>query len=63
MSAGAPTPNLAALSLKDYHRVVRATYHANEGKPAGTSRARAYLPFVVLVLLLIVGAAILYGHI
>jgi len=60
-SAGA-VPDLAALSMKDYHRVVRASYHANEGMPAGNGRARAYLPFALLVVLLVVGAAVIFGH-
>ena len=57
-----PVPDLAALSIKDYHRVVRASYHANEGMPTGKGRARAYLPFALLVILLIVGAAVIFGH-
>jgi len=61
VSAG-PTPDLAALSMKDYHRVVRATFHANEGRPAGSGRARAYLPFALLVILLVIGAAVIFGH-
>ena len=62
-SAGSPAvPDLAALSMKDYHRVVRASYHANEGMPAGNGRARAYLPFALLVVLLVVGAAVIFGH-
>ena len=61
-TASGPAPDLAGLSLKDYHRVVRATYHANEGMPRGTSRARAYLPFALLVILLIIGAAVIFGH-
>ena len=58
----AAAPDLAALSIKDYHRVVRASYHANEGMPAGNGRARAYLPFALLVVLLVVGAAVIFGH-
>jgi len=58
-----PVPDLAALSIKDYHRVVRATYHANEGMRGGSGRARAYLPFLLLVVLLVVGAAVIFGHV
>ena len=54
-------PDLQSLSMKDYHRVVRATYSATEGTPAG-NRLRAYLPFALLVLLLIAGAAVIFGH-
>jgi hypothetical protein len=54
-------PDLQSLSMKDYHRVVRATYSATEGTPGG-SRLRAYLPFALLVLLLIAGAAVIFGH-
>jgi hypothetical protein len=57
-----PVPDLAALSIKDYHRVVRASYHANEGLPASHGRARAYLPFALLLILLVVGAAVIFGH-
>ena len=56
-------PDLRALPMRDYHRVVRATYQATERTATGGNRVRAYLPFVVLVLLLIVGAAMLYSHI
>jgi hypothetical protein len=56
-------PDLRALPMRDYHRVVRATYQATEPTATGGSRLRAYLPFAVLVLLLIVGAAMLYGHV
>jgi hypothetical protein len=57
-----PPPDLRALPIHDYHRVVRATYKATE-RTAGRNRVRAYLPFVVLLLLLIVGAAMLYSQI
>jgi hypothetical protein len=55
-------PDLRSLSLKDYHRVVRASYVATEGPSAGSSRIRSYLPFALLVLLLILGAAVIFGH-
>jgi hypothetical protein len=48
--------------MKDYHRVVRATYQATERPATGSSRMRAYLPFALLVLLLAVGAVVLFGH-
>jgi hypothetical protein len=48
--------------MKDYHRVVRATYRATEGPATGSSRVRAYLPFALLLLLLVVGAAMLYSN-
>jgi hypothetical protein len=56
-------PDLGSLSMKDYHRVVRASYLATEGPSAGSSRMRAYLPFALLVLLLIAGAAVIFGHV
>jgi hypothetical protein len=55
-------PDLASLSIKDYHRVVRATYQATERPGTGTGRVRAYLPFGLLVLLLVVGAVVVFGH-
>jgi hypothetical protein len=61
--AAQTAPDLASLSMKDYHRVVRATYQANERPATAGSRLRAYLPFALLLLLLVVGAAMLYGHI
>ncbi|MFL5937052.1 MAG: hypothetical protein ACJ76U_09445 [Gaiellaceae bacterium] len=55
-------PDLASLSMKDYHRVVRATYQATERPAAGGGRLRAYLPFALLLLLLVVGAVMISGH-
>ena len=55
-------PDLRGMPMRDYHRVVRATYQATE-RTAGSNRVRAYVPFVVLILLLVVGAGLLYGHI
>ena len=55
-------PDLRALNMKDYHRVVRATYNATERPATSGSRMRSYLPFVLLVLLLIAGAAVIFGH-
>ncbi len=53
------------MRLKDYHRLVRTNYRAVEGtlavgRPAG-SRLRAYLPFALLVLGLLVGAGMVLG--
>ncbi len=55
-------PDLASLSIKDYHRVVRATYQATEATGTSNGRVRAYLPFGLLVLLLVVGAVVVFGH-
>jgi len=55
-------PDLASLSIKDYHRVVRATYQATERPATSGGRVRAYLPFVLLVLLLVIGAVVVFGH-
>jgi hypothetical protein len=49
--------------MKDYHRVVRATYAATEGPATAGSRSRAYLPFALLVVLLIAGAVVIFGHV
>jgi hypothetical protein len=63
---GAPArhiaPDLRGMPMRDYHRVVRASYQVTE-RTAGRNRLRAYLPFVVLLVVLIVGAAFLYSHI
>ena len=58
----ANAPDLASLSIKDYHRVVRATYQATEKPGTSTGRVRAYLPFGLLLLLLVVGAVVVFGH-
>ena len=55
-------PDLASLSIKDYHRVVRATYRPPSGRRRAAAGMRAYLPFALLVLLLVVGAVVLFGH-
>ncbi len=47
------------MRLKDYHRLVQHNYSAVEGiavRPGG-SRVRAYLPFVLLLLGLLIGVA------
>src|SRR6185436_4135618 len=51
------------MRLKDYHRLVRHNYNAVEGVAVGTggSRVRAYLPFVLLVLGLLIGAGMILG--
>lgn len=53
------------MRLKDYHRLVRSNYIAVEGPRAaglsGGSRLRAYLPFALLVLGLLVGAGMVLG--
>src|SRR5262249_46803497 len=60
--AAASTIDLRTLKMKDYHRVVRATYNATERPVTLGSRARAVLPFVLFVLLLLAGAAVIFGH-
>ena len=53
------------MRLKDYHRVVKANYWAIEGPraPRGTgSRLAPYVPFVLLLLGLLVGAALAFGR-
>ena len=51
------------MRLKDYHRLVRHNYNAVEGVAVrtGGSRMRAYLPFVLLMLCLLVGAGLILG--
>ena len=62
-AAGTATaPDLKSLSMKDYHRVVRATYQATERPATGGGRLRAYLPFALLLLLLVVGAVMISGR-
>ncbi len=60
--AASVAPDLRSLPMKDYHRVVRATYSATERTATAGSRLRAYLPFALLVVLLILGAAFIFGH-
>ncbi len=53
------------MRLKDYHKLVRMNYRAVEGtlavgRPAG-SRLRAYLPFLILVIGLLIGAGMAFG--
>ena len=58
-------PDVVNMRLKDYHRLVRSNYIAVEGPRVGArpggSRVRAYLPFVLLVLGLLVGAGMVFG--
>jgi hypothetical protein len=60
----APAPDLRGMSMKDYHRVVRENYLITEGPYAvkSGSRMRAYLPFVLLLIGIVVGAAVAFGH-
>jgi len=60
--AASTMPDLRGLPMKDYHRVVRATYAATE-RTGGGARVHAYLPFAILVLLLVLGAAVIFGHV
>jgi hypothetical protein len=64
--AAAAPPDVASMGLKDYHRLVRANYAVVEvpqftGRSGG-SRVRAYLPFALLLIGLLVGAAIAFGR-
>jgi hypothetical protein len=57
-------PDLRGMSMKEYHRVVRANYLVTEGPGAVKtgSRVRAYLPFVLLLIGIVVGASVMFGH-
>jgi len=57
-------PDLRGMSMKDYHRVVRQNYVLTEGPGAVRqgSRMRAYLPFVLLLIGIVIGAAVAFGH-
>jgi hypothetical protein len=62
-----PPPEISNMRLKDYHRLVRTNYWAVEGahvmtRPPGGFRLRAYLPFLLLVLGLVVGAVVALGR-
>ena len=63
----AATPEISTMGVKDYHRLVKANYLAVEGVratggPSAGLRFRAYLPFVLLLLGLLVGAAVASGR-
>ena len=56
--------DVANMRLKDYHRLVRSNYRAVEGPFVASRpgvRLYAYLPFVILALALLVGAAVALG--
>jgi hypothetical protein len=54
---------ITTMGVKDYHRLVRANYIATEGPRLGRpGRFHAYLPFVILVIGLLVGAGVVFGH-
>ena len=57
-------PDLRGMSMKDYHKVVRANHLITEGHYAvrSSSRLRAYLPFVLLLIGIVIGAAVAFGH-
>jgi hypothetical protein len=53
------------MRLKDYHRVVKANYWAIEGPHVARrpgSRLAPYVPFVLLLLGLVIGAAMAFGR-
>ena len=53
---------ITTMPVKDYHRLVRANYVAVEGpRVSRPSRFQTYLPFLLLLALL-VGAAVAFGH-
>ena len=55
---------ITTMGVKDYHRLVRANYIATEGPRLGRpGRFHTYLPFVILVIGLLVGAGLAFGHI
>jgi hypothetical protein len=61
----AELPDLASMRLKDYHRLVQANYRAVEApaaRPGAGFRLRSYLPFALLLVGLIVGAALAFGR-
>jgi hypothetical protein len=58
-------PDTVNMRMKDYHRLVRNNYIAVEGPRVGVrpgkSGLRAYLPFLLLMLGLVIGAGIVFG--
>jgi hypothetical protein len=62
-----PPPEVGSMRLKEYHRLVRTNYWAVEGPRAtgiapGGFRLRAYLPFVLLLLGVLVGTIMALGR-
>jgi hypothetical protein len=57
-------PDVAGMSMKEYHRLVRQSYRVTEGPAAvsGSSKVVTYLPFVLLLIGIVVGAAAAFGH-
>jgi hypothetical protein len=67
-ASAAEAPNITAMAVKEYHRMVRANYRAVEGPRvgavgAGGFRIQTYLPFLLLLIGLAVGAALAFGRI
>jgi hypothetical protein len=62
-----PAPEVASMRLKDYHHLVRSNYWAVEGaavmrRPPGGFRLRAYLPFLLLLVGVLVGTVVALGR-
>jgi hypothetical protein len=62
-----PPPEVASMRLKEYHRLVRSNYWAVEGaavmsRPPGGFRLRAYLPFLLLLVGVLVGTVVALGR-
>jgi hypothetical protein len=57
-------PDVAGMSMKEYHRLVRASYRVTEGPAAVGSgfKVATYLPFVLLLIGIVVGAAVAFGR-
>jgi hypothetical protein len=57
--------DVVKMRLKDYHRLVQINHQAVEGTlvagRSSGSRLRAYLPFLILVIGLLIGAGMLFG--
>jgi hypothetical protein len=66
--AAPKAPDVGGMALKDYHRFVRKNYRTVEGPRVagytggGSSAFKTYFPLAFLMLLLIVGAAVAFGH-
>jgi len=51
------------MSMKEYHRLVRQSYRVTEGPAVGGGfKLTTYLPFVLLLVGIVVGAAIAFGR-